>query len=54
MIRYLWLAVLAAFLAVAAFWPRSTRRAGIPCRDGTVSYAATTQGACSHHGGIRR
>lgn len=28
------------------------RGIGILCNDGTYSYSATRQGACSHHGGI--
>jgi endonuclease YncB( thermonuclease family) len=27
---------------------------GIPCVDGTISQAQNRQGACSHHGGIRK
>ena len=32
--------------------PRLKQVDGILCRDGWVSHAKTTRGACSHHGGI--
>jgi hypothetical protein len=33
---------------------KKTNSKDIPCSDGTTSHPKHTQGACSHHGGIKK